>query len=357
VVSGGNSVRGFKTFICGAMGLALVTGLAYGQATVPPEESAYYYARYANTCSAYESALRQYPHSSQAQDALSNMVTLQCSGVDALATELALWPAAAPAADAAAPAATDTTSPAYEAAVAAEATRNPYTEPDHSFDYVLIGAFFVGLFLVMFFSRSFRRKKHSNQDEDPPHATPRPSATALPSVSTGQSATPDVFLSYKRDERAQIIAIAQRLQSLEVNVWFDADMRSGTTFDAEIEKQVRAAKCVLVCWSPGAVASDWVRAEATIGRQRGVLAAAVLKDCDLPPPFNLLHAEDLRSGIGPQNPEWLKVLERIGALIGRPGLAGYEAAGQDRAALAAWMAENPRDPLFERAVAILKGSS
>lgn len=172
----------------------------------------------------------------------------------------------------------------------------------------------------------------------------------------GFHTAPDVFLSYKRDERAQIVAISERLDALNISVWFDAEMHSGTTFDAEIEKQVRAAKCVLVCWSPGAVASEWVRAEATIGRQRGVLAAAILKDCDLPPPFNLVHAEDLRAGIGPQNPEWLKVLERIGALVGRPGLAGFEAAsaGPDRAALAAWMADYPHDPLFDRAVALLK---
>lgn len=125
-------------------------------------------------------------------------------------------------------------------------------------------------------------------------------------------------------------------------------------FDAEIELQVRAAKCVLVAWSPGAVASEWVRSEATIGRQRDVLAACILGACDLPPPFNLVHADDLQNGIGPHNPAWIQLLERVGALVGRPGIAAYEAAQADRTTLAAWMAANPNDPLFDAAVARLR---
>ena len=167
---------------------------------------------------------------------------------------------------------------------------------------------------------------------------------------------PDLFISYKREERPEVLAIVQRLQALKLKVWFDAEMRSGSTFDAEIEKNVRAARCVLVCWSPGAVASDWVRGEATIGRQRGVLAAVLLKPCDLPAPFNLVHAEDLTAGIGPQNPDWLKMLERVGGLVARPGIAGFEAldSNADRRAVAAWMADYPHDPLFEDAAARLK---
>jgi hypothetical protein len=167
---------------------------------------------------------------------------------------------------------------------------------------------------------------------------------------------PDVFISYKRDERSEIAGIAARLTALRLKVWFDAEMRSGTTFDAEIDRQVRAAKAVLVCWSPGAVTSDWVRAEATIGRQREVLAAGIIKTCELPAPFNLVHADDLRAGIGPQNQEWTRLLQRIGDLVGRPGIAEYEriAEARDRAALGAWIAAHPQDPLVEEVVALLR---
>jgi hypothetical protein len=168
----------------------------------------------------------------------------------------------------------------------------------------------------------------------------------------------DVFISYKREERARCERIANKLKALDLDVWFDARLTTGESFDREIEQTIKKAKAVLVLWSPASVDSKWVRNEAGIGEERGVLAAVQLAPCDSPIQFRSTHYEQIHEpAFGDDHPGWLKVLERIGALIGRPGLAGYEAAGLDRAALAAWMAENARDPLFDRAVAILKGSS
>ena len=192
------------------------------------------------------------------------------------------------------------------------------------------------------------RTAHSQRQRGP--------SPAQPNTPSKPFAPPDVFISYKRDERPQVEDIAKRLEDLNVSVWFDAELNSGLSFDAEIDRNIREAKCVLVCWSPGAVASEWVRGEATIGRQRGVLAASMLKPSDLPAPFNLIHAEDLTAGSHAQNPAWLKLLGRIGELIGRPGLAGFAALSEsrDKAAISAWLAEHPHDPLFDRAVAMLK---
>lgn len=179
-------------------------------------------------------------------------------------------------------------------------------------------------------------------------------APARAATTVASAAAADVFISYKRDERAQVEAIARALEALKLNVWFDAELRSGTSFDQEIERQVRSARCVLVCWSPGAVSSEWVRAEATIGRQRDVLAAVILRPCDLPPPFNLVHAEDLSRG--PVGEDWLRVLERIGALTRRPGLAAF-ARAHDAASLGQWIAAHGGDPLVDAAIARLKTAS
>lgn len=161
---------------------------------------------------------------------------------------------------------------------------------------------------------------------------------------TSDAGSPDIFISYKREERPRVEAIVEALRALKFNVWFDARLASGRSFDDEINQQVRAAKAVLVCWSPGASASEWVRAEATIGRQRGVLCACILEACELTPPFNLVHAEDLSNGaLTGANPAWVKLVGQLGELAGRPALGDYITA--DAAAAQTWLATHAADPL------------
>ena len=56
----------------------------------------------------------------------------------------------------------------------------------------------------------------------------------------------DVFVSYKREERERCECIVRRLRALELDVWFDARLTSGMSFDREIETTLRDAKVVLV---------------------------------------------------------------------------------------------------------------
>jgi hypothetical protein len=175
--------------------------------------------------------------------------------------------------------------------------------------------------------------------------------TAQPGAAT------DVFISYKREERARVEAIAQALRDLKLSVWFDARLQSGKSFDDEINREVRNAKCVLVCWSKAAVDSEWVRAEATVGRQRGVLTACFLERCDPYPPFNLVHAEDLSAGaLDGSNPAWAKIVDQIGHLAARPGLGAYVVAQHrgDKASFGAWIADNAHDPLADAVLARLR---
>lgn len=131
----------------------------------------------------------------------------------------------------------------------------------------------------------------------------------------------DVFISYKREERAKVEAIAERLRGVGLSVWFDSRLAAGESFDEEINREVRAARCVLVCWSPGAVESQWVRAEAGIGRERDVLCAIMLEEAQLMPPYNVIHTADLTKWNGEDtNHGWLAALARIGQLTERPDL-------------------------------------
>ena len=81
-------------------------------------------------------------------------------------------------------------------------------------------------------------------------------------------------------------------------MWWDAALRSGETFDEVIEKELRAAKAVVVLWSPRSVASRWVRAEATLADRRNKLVPAIIEACDRPIIFELTHAADLSDWTG-----------------------------------------------------------
>lgn len=157
----------------------------------------------------------------------------------------------------------------------------------------------------------------------------------------------DVFISYKREERHRVERIARALQELGLSVWFDASLEGGGSFSAQINREVRAAKAVLVCWTPAAAHSEWVVGEAEIGRTRGVLAPAFLAPSDLPPPFNTIHAFDLeqwRGGHGED--DWLALLDRLGPLTGRAGLRHLAlalAAGEPVRVMGANVAAAPRD--------------
>lgn len=100
-------------------------------------------------------------------------------------------------------------------------------------------------------------------------------------------------------------------------------MTAGEAFNAEIDREARAAKCIVVCWSPAARQSEWVNAEAMIGFEQKKLAACYVAGPDsfsAPTPFNALHTEDLRRWLfTPSDADagWGGLLHRIGRLCGR----------------------------------------
>lgn len=155
----------------------------------------------------------------------------------------------------------------------------------------------------------------------------------------------DVFISYKRDERHLVEQIATRLEALDLEVWFDASLNAGDTFSTEIDREVRQAKVVLVCWSPAAVASRWVIAEAQIGFTQNKLVAAYVAgpdDFDAPYPFNSLQTEDLRAWFATpddMHANWRGLLRGVAKLCDRADLESYAALDPQasRAELQVWM--------------------
>ena len=104
---------------------------------------------------------------------------------------------------------------------------------------------------------------------------------------------PDVFISYKREERDVAQALAQALGEQGCSVWWDIDLLPGGRFAQEIEAVIRQARVAIVLWSRQSVESDWVREEANEAKQRGILLPISIDGAKPPFGFRNLHTIDL----------------------------------------------------------------
>lgn len=104
----------------------------------------------------------------------------------------------------------------------------------------------------------------------------------------------DVFVSYAQSDRNRVQPLVTALEDHGWAVWWDTRIRPGTAFDREIESALNAARCIVVVWSPASVDSDWVRAEATEGLERGLLVPFIYDKVRPPLPFR--HTQPVATG-------------------------------------------------------------
>ena len=103
----------------------------------------------------------------------------------------------------------------------------------------------------------------------------------------------DIFISYARDDRSKAQLLAQAFEQPNWSVWWDTRLQAGEVWDEAIERELNAAKCVVVLWSKTSVARRWVRAEANDGLQRGILFPVLLEHIQPPLASRLVQAESL----------------------------------------------------------------
>ena len=187
------------------------------------------------------------------------------------------------------------------------------------------------------------------------------SSTGRAWVCTGECIMADLFISYARADRPRCIQIRDALEKLKLDIWFDAGIDAGDNFDRKIEQEIDAAAGVMVLWSSTSVESNWVRNEARTGAERDRLVAVQLDDCTLPLEFRSVHAEPLSEGVEKSGGAvWYRVLDRIGKIVGRPGLADYarlQAEDTDVASWRAWLSQYGNDPLGEEVLDTVIGSA
>lgn len=131
-----------------------------------------------------------------------------------------------------------------------------------------------------------------------------------------------VFLSYSREDAAKAKSLAQMLEKAGHEVWWDRHISSGSEFSGEIELALKRADAVLVLWSNAAIASPWVRDEATEGRDSGRLVPVVLDDSRPPIGFRQFQAMDLSSWSGRGTPK--QFAELLLVIDGKDGLPRVE---------------------------------
>ncbi|NJN50907.1 MAG: TIR domain-containing protein, partial [Gammaproteobacteria bacterium] len=153
----------------------------------------------------------------------------------------------------------------------------------------------------------------------------------------------DVFVSYARSSATLAQRVAQSLRAAGFSVWRDDELPAHQAYADVIERELRAAKAVVVLWSNDAAKSQWVRAEADVARQAGTLVQVRLDQCALPLPFDQVQCADLRGWTGDRQAHgWKSVVMSVTSLLnpGRnPGRTATTAVADS--------------PLAERVLAVL----
>ncbi|WP_066552255.1 TIR domain-containing protein [Croceicoccus bisphenolivorans] len=159
--------------------------------------------------------------------------------------------------------------------------------------------------------------------------------------------SPDIFISYSREDRPTAHLFADKLGEEGFAVWWDAALHSGETFDEVIERNLRAAKAVVVLWSPRSVASRWVRAEATLADRRGVFAPAIIEPCDRPIIFELTHTAELTHWSGDRDDfAWRQFVTDLHQLVGESAVAQSRQATKPQPAAPAVQPERRHESQF-----------
>lgn len=108
----------------------------------------------------------------------------------------------------------------------------------------------------------------------------------------------DVFISYAREDREIVAALAKSLARAGYSVWWDHRLVAGAEFSATIERELKAATVVVVLWTGVSVKSHWVRDEAEYAQRTGKLVPLRLGAAEAPIGFRQFQAIDF-SGWGP----------------------------------------------------------
>lgn len=128
----------------------------------------------------------------------------------------------------------------------------------------------------------------------------------MPSPPKNRARTYGVFLSHSSADGALAGRMEKALEKDGLSVWLDrSEIRVGTLLRAELHKNIRASRVVVILWSKAAAASRWVAAEIlTAFHEKRFIVPCVLDATPLP--YFLENATFLDLQTRPQVPRDLR---------------------------------------------------
>ena len=122
----------------------------------------------------------------------------------------------------------------------------------------------------------------------------------------------DVFLSYAREDRERAAQMAQALEQAGLDVFWDNEIPPGTTWADFIEQKLAQCKALIVLWSQHSTTSQWVREEARMGRDKGVLIPVMIDGSNPPFGFGEVQSANLADWNGEaDHPNWRRFVEAV----------------------------------------------
>ena len=159
---------------------------------------------------------------------------------------------------------------------------------------------------------------------------------------TEQDRVSDVYLSFDESDSAVAQRFAAQLTQHGLSVCWEQAERGEGAYDGAREAQLKAARAVIVLWSPQSAASRLVRAEAALADRRKNILPVTIVPCERPIMFELIQTADLSQWQGGgDDPGWVRFLDDLVHLLADPGAPPLAAAAPFPSSTPDRVAPNP----------------
>lgn len=127
-----------------------------------------------------------------------------------------------------------------------------------------------------------------------------------------------VFLSYAREDDANVIKIRSALIDNGFDVYSDHDLRAGSTWDIDLVEAIDKSAVIVLCWSLASQNSFYVRREGQVALAKGKPFLNVSFE-PTPIPLDFAHKQSVGlHDVKTREAQWQELLVQIDVAIGLP---------------------------------------